>query len=50
MTFDSFAFDARIASGIRAAGYAVPTPIQTQAIPVVLQGRDVMGLAQTGTG
>ena len=50
MTFDSFAFDARIASGIRAAGYAVPTPIQTQAIPVVLSGRDVMGLAQTGTG
>ncbi|MCK9241497.1 DEAD/DEAH box helicase [Desulfocurvus sp.] len=50
MTFDSFAFDARIASGIRAAGYVVPTPIQTQAIPVVLQGRDVMGLAQTGTG
>jgi len=50
VTFDSFAFDARIASGIRAAGYSVPTPIQTQAIPVVLSGRDVMGLAQTGTG
>ena len=31
-------------------GYAKPTPIQEQAIPVVLQGRDVMGAAQTGTG
>jgi len=32
------------------AGYETPTPIQKQAIPVVLQGRDVMGIAQTGTG
>ncbi len=32
------------------AGYETPTPIQTQAIPAVLQGRDVMGIAQTGTG
>ena len=31
-------------------GYVHPTPIQAQAIPVVLQGRDVMGAAQTGTG
>ena len=32
------------------AGYVTPTPIQTQAIPVVLMGRDVLGVAQTGTG
>jgi ATP-dependent RNA helicase RhlE len=32
------------------AGYSVPTPIQEQAIPLIVQGRDVMGLAQTGTG
>ncbi|MGH8650495.1 MAG: DEAD/DEAH box helicase, partial [Burkholderiales bacterium] len=31
-------------------GYTEPTPIQAQAIPLVLQGRDVMGAAQTGTG
>ncbi len=31
-------------------GYVHPTPIQAEAIPVVLQGRDVMGAAQTGTG
>jgi ATP-dependent RNA helicase RhlE len=36
--------------GIRDAGYTEPTPIQHQAIPVVLEGRDVLGLAQTGTG
>ncbi|HKO17109.1 MAG TPA: DEAD/DEAH box helicase [Gemmatimonadaceae bacterium] len=35
---------------IRDAGYTEPTPIQAQAIPLVLRGRDVMGLAQTGTG
>jgi len=37
-------------AGVKAAGYTTPTPIQEQAIPVVLQGRDVLGLAQTGTG
>jgi ATP-dependent RNA helicase RhlE len=37
-------------AAIDAAGYTHPTPIQAQAIPVVLKGRDVMGLAQTGTG
>jgi len=40
----------RIGAGIKAAGYSTPTPIQQQAIPVVLKGRDVLGLAQTGTG
>ncbi|MDD4951712.1 MAG: DEAD/DEAH box helicase, partial [Desulfovibrionaceae bacterium] len=50
MNFESFSFDRRIAAGIKSCGYATPTPIQSRAIPAVLQGRDVMGLAQTGTG
>ena len=50
MNFEDFSFDPRISAGIRAAGYTTPTPIQQQAIPVVLQGRDVLGTAQTGTG
>jgi ATP-dependent RNA helicase RhlE len=39
-----------IVDAVIAAGYRIPTPIQVQAIPVALNGRDVMGLAQTGTG
>ncbi len=50
MEFDSFKFHPKIAAGIKAAGYTTPTPIQAQAIPPVMQARDVMGLAQTGTG
>ncbi|MFH1914240.1 MAG: DEAD/DEAH box helicase [Pseudomonadota bacterium] len=50
MTFDCFSFDRRINAGIQSCGFTVPTPIQTVAIPEVLKGRDVMGLAQTGTG
>lgn len=50
MSFESFCLNSRITAAIRAAGYTTPTPIQQQAIPVVLQGRDVLGLAQTGTG
>ena len=50
MKFDSFNFHQKIAAGITAAGYVSPTPIQEQAIPLVMEGRDVMGLAQTGTG
>ncbi|HYF62753.1 MAG TPA: DEAD/DEAH box helicase, partial [Herpetosiphonaceae bacterium] len=50
MNFDSFNFDARINEGIQKLGYEAPTPIQAQAIPPILDGRDVMGLAQTGTG
>lgn len=50
MTFESFALAPQVAAGIRTAGYTSPTPIQSQAIPPVMQGRDVMGLAQTGTG
>ncbi|MFZ5569631.1 MAG: DEAD/DEAH box helicase [Thermodesulfobacteriota bacterium] len=50
MNFNDFSFNSAVAEGIKAAGYITPTPIQTQAIPEVMQGRDVMGLAQTGTG
>ncbi len=50
MEFNTFNFHPRVASGVVAAGYTCPTPIQTEAIPLVMQGRDVMGLAQTGTG
>src|SRR3972149_4302458 len=37
-------------SGVRELGYVTPTPIQLQAIPPILAGQDVLGLAQTGTG
>ena len=50
MSFTQFAFDPRIADAIRQIGYTVPTPIQQRGIPVVLEGRDMLGLAQTGTG
>lgn len=50
MSFDQFSLDQRIVDGIKAAGYTTPTPIQQQAIPIVLKGRDILGLAQTGTG
>ncbi len=50
MSFVPFDLHPRIGAGISAVGYAAPTPIQLQAIPPILQGRDVIGLAQTGTG
>jgi ATP-dependent RNA helicase RhlE len=50
MSFIPFNFHPRIAAGVKALGYRTPTPIQLQAIPPVLQGDDVLGLAQTGTG
>jgi ATP-dependent RNA helicase RhlE len=50
MSFDQFSLDPRIMAGIKAMGYTTPTPIQQQAIPVILKRRDVLGIAQTGTG
>ncbi|MHB8109327.1 MAG: DEAD/DEAH box helicase [Syntrophorhabdaceae bacterium] len=50
MSFSSFKLHPQIEGRIKALGYDVPTPIQRQAIPPVLAGKDVMGLAQTGTG
>jgi ATP-dependent RNA helicase RhlE len=49
-TFDGFGLAAPILQAIADQGYTTPTPIQAQAIPVVLAGHDVMGAAQTGTG
>src|SRR5512143_3550879 len=50
MGFSSFKLHPQIMAGVKALGFTTPTPIQTQAIPPVLEGKDVMGLAQTGTG
>jgi ATP-dependent RNA helicase RhlE len=50
LSFERFPLDARIRAGIHSAGYAEPTPIQEQAIPPILEGRDLVGIAQTGTG
>ncbi len=50
MEFNKFDLHPTLAAGVKAAGYITPTPIQDQAIPAVLKGNDVMGLAQTGTG
>lgn len=48
--FQDLSLAAPILKALAAEGYATPTPIQTQAIPIVLSGRDLIGLAQTGTG
>ncbi len=48
--FESLGVSAPILKALAAEGYTTPTPIQTQAIPIVLKGRDLIGLAQTGTG
>jgi superfamily II DNA/RNA helicase len=48
--FEDFGLSAEILRALADQGYVHPTPIQAEAIPIVLQGRDVMGAAQTGTG
>lgn len=50
MNFSDFGVDARLMRAIQHAGYESPTPIQAKAIPVALEGKDVIGTAQTGTG
>jgi ATP-dependent RNA helicase RhlE len=50
MEFNTFDFHRLVAAGVTAARYVTPTPIQQQAIPLVMQGHDVVGLAHTGTG
>jgi len=50
MNFENFNFHQSIMAGVRALGYTTPTPIQLKSIPPIMQGRDVIGLAQTGTG
>jgi superfamily II DNA/RNA helicase len=48
--FSDLALDPRVLQAVTDAGYEIPTPIQAQAIPEALKGRDVLGIAQTGTG
>ena len=48
--FTTLGLSRPVLDAIADAGYTVPTPIQAEAIPLIVQGRDVMGLAQTGTG
>lgn len=50
MQFQDLRLDEPILRAVAAAGYSVPTPIQAQAIPHILEGRDLLGCAQTGTG
>jgi superfamily II DNA/RNA helicase len=50
MKFDELGLSEKVLDAVKAAGYESPTPIQEQAIPHALQGRDVLGIAQTGTG
>lgn len=50
MRFDDLGLDPRLLSAVNSMGYTEPTPIQENAIPMVLEGRDVVGVAQTGTG
>jgi ATP-dependent RNA helicase RhlE len=48
--FTGFGLGPKIQRGIAAAGFVAPRPIQAQSIPAALEGRDILGLAQTGTG
>ncbi len=50
MSFEELGLSPEILNAVKAKNYLVPTPIQEKAIPLVLEGRDVMGCAQTGTG
>ena len=50
MTFESLGLSQPVLQSLELKGYGEPTPIQAQAIPTVLEGRDLLGIAQTGTG
>jgi ATP-dependent RNA helicase RhlE len=50
LSFDSFNLHPSIMAGVQALGYVEPTPIQSKCISPILEGRDIIGLAQTGTG
>ena len=50
MSFATLGLDPRILSAVTNQGYHTPTPIQQQTIPVILEGKDVLAGAQTGTG
>ena len=48
--FESLGLSEQLLKSVKKEGYTVPTPVQEQAIPLLLKGRDVLGVAQTGTG
>src|ERR1700709_538339 len=50
MPFSKLGLSEQILEGVKAMGYVDPTPIQLRAIPLILEGKDVIGSAQTGTG
>lgn len=50
MNFKEFGFDTRLLEGIEATGYTTATPIQEKVIPLILEGKDIIASAQTGTG
>ncbi|MBZ0217108.1 MAG: DEAD/DEAH box helicase, partial [Fimbriimonadaceae bacterium] len=50
MSFDKLGLSEKVLLAVKTAGFENPTPIQEKAIPFALQGRDVLGIAQTGTG
>src|SRR5512138_3887178 len=50
MAFTKFGLSQAMLDGVKAMGYVEPTPIQLRTIPLILQGKDVIGSAQTGTG
>ena len=49
-SFEGLGLTSEILNSIKDKGYSAPTPIQLQAIPVILEGKDLLGVAQTGTG
>jgi len=50
MKFSDLELDPQVLQAVEESGYSTPTPIQVEAIPEALKGRDVLGIAQTGTG
>ena len=50
MKFSDLGLSPKVLAAVESAGYETPTPIQEKAIPTALEGRDVLGIAQTGTG
>jgi superfamily II DNA/RNA helicase len=50
MKFDELGLSQKVLTAVETSGYTTPTPIQAEAIPPALQGRDILGIAQTGTG
>src|SRR3990172_3501326 len=50
MNFADFNFHPNTLKGIRAFGYSVPTPVQARAIPMIMQGKDVIAIARPGEG